>query len=206
MQYVKYSMPLHFFVQYNKEGRTPKDIFSETHKDLVKQGGDWLTSTSNSCSLVATLIATVAFTTSAAIPGGVKSDNSGRPALELRPAFNVFAISSVVALSFSVTSLIMFLAVLTSRHQERDFRRSLPVKLIMGLTALFLSIGAMLLSFCAGHSFVLRDEIRFIAFPVYGLTCVPVVLYFAAAQFRLYLDLLLTTFRKLPQRSYKSVL
>ncbi|KAK7843980.1 hypothetical protein CFP56_011694, partial [Quercus suber] len=54
--------------------------------------------------LVAALIATVAFATSTAIPGGIK-EGSGSPYLETYPAFDVFDVTSLVALYFSVTAL-----------------------------------------------------------------------------------------------------
>ncbi|KAI7983673.1 Ankyrin repeat-containing protein ITN1 [Camellia lanceoleosa] len=201
-EFVKYSMPLHFFVHYNKADETPKDIFTKSHKDLVKQGGEWLNTTSNSCSVVAALIATVAFATASTVPGG--NSTEGKPTLENQPAFNVFAITSLVALCFSVTALIMFLAILTSRHQERDFRSSLPGKLLVGLNSLFVSITAMLVSFCAGHFFVLKDELKFVAFPVYAVTCLPVT-FFAISQFPLYFDLIRAMFKNVPQRSYRLV-
>ncbi|CAL5427609.1 unnamed protein product [Camellia sinensis] len=201
-EFVKYSMALHFFVHYNKANETPKDIFTKSHKDLVKQGGEWLTTTSNSCSVVAALIATVAFATASSVPGGNSSE--GKPTLENQPAFNVFAIASLVALCFSVTALVMFLAILTSRNQERDFRISLPRKLLLGLTSLFVSITAMLVSFCAGHFFVLKDELKFVAIPVYAVTCLPVT-FFAIAQFPLYFDLIWAMFKNVPQRSYRLV-
>ncbi|KAF5930426.1 hypothetical protein HYC85_031299 [Camellia sinensis] len=201
-EFVKYSMALHFFVHYNKANETPKDIFTKSHKDLVKQGGEWLTTTSNSCSVVAALIATVAFATASSVPGGNSSE--GKPTLENQPAFNVFAIASLVALCFSVTALVMFLAILTSRNQERDFRISLPRKLLLGLTSLFVSITAMLVSFCAGHFFVLKDELKFVAIPVYAVTCLPVT-FFAIAQFPLYFDLMWAMFKNVPQRSYRLV-
>ncbi|KAJ6730816.1 CASKIN [Salix viminalis] len=104
-EFVKNSMPPNFFVRYNKEGKTPRDIFTETHKDLVKSGGEWLTNTSESCSVVAALIATVAFATSSTVPGGI-NEMTGSPILEDQPAFKVFAISSLIALCFSVTSVV----------------------------------------------------------------------------------------------------
>lgn len=202
-EFVKDSMPPNFFVRYNKEGKTPRDIFTETHKDLVKSGGEWLTNTSESCSVVAALIATVAFATSSTVPGGV-NEITGSPILEYQPAFKMFAISSLIALCFSVTSVVMFLAILTSRYQERDFGQDLPRKLLVGLTSLFISIASVLVSFCTGHFFVLRDELKYAAFPVYAVTCLPVT-FFAVAQFPLYFDLTWATFKKVPQRSYMVV-
>ncbi|PPD85671.1 hypothetical protein GOBAR_DD17394 [Gossypium barbadense] len=151
-EFVKHSMPVHFFARYNKENKTPKDIFTDTHKQLVDKGGEWLTNTSESCSVVAALIATVAFATSTTVPGGVKSE-SGKPTLENHPAFDVFAISSLIALCFSVT--------------------------------------------CG-------DKLKYAAFPVYAVTCLPVTL-FAIAQFPLYLDLAWALFKKVPQRSYEAI-
>ncbi|KAK2991140.1 hypothetical protein RJ640_029433 [Escallonia rubra] len=200
-KFVKESMPLHFFARYNKTGQTPHDIFTDTHKDLLKDGGEWLTHTAESCSVVAALIATVAFATSATVPGGVKQE-SGIPTLENQPAFNIFAISSLVALCFSVTSLVMFLAILTSRYEAKDFSKDLPNKLLTGLTSLFVSIAAMLVSFCAGHFFILKDKLKYAAFPVYAITCLPVT-FFAIAQFPLYFDLMWATIKKVPQRSLR---
>ncbi|KAK9945241.1 hypothetical protein M0R45_010766 [Rubus argutus] len=200
-EFVKNSMPLQFFVRYNKKNETAREIFSSTHTDLVKDGGQWLTNTSQSCSVVAALIATVAFATASSVPGGIK-EKSGKPTLENQPAFDIFAIASLVALCFSVTSMVMFLAILTSRNQEKDFGKDLPRKLLFGLTTLFMSISSMLVSFCAGHFFVLKDKLKYAAFPVYAITCLPVT-FFAIAQFPLYVDLVRANFKKVPQRCYK---
>ncbi|XP_042986682.1 uncharacterized protein LOC122315052 isoform X2 [Carya illinoinensis] len=199
-EYVRDSMSDNFFPRYNKKGETPSDLFIETHRDLVKDGSKWLTNTSQSCSVVAALIATVAFTTSTTVPGGFETN--GLPALKNKPGFNLFAVSSLIALCFSITALVMFLAILTSRYQERDFGRDLPRKLLLGLTSLFVSIAAMLISFCGGHFSVLKEELKFAAIPVYAATCLPVT-FFAMAQFLLYIDLLRATLMKVPQRSHK---
>ncbi|KAH0978357.1 hypothetical protein GBA52_028076 [Prunus armeniaca] len=201
-EYVKNSMPLHFFARHNRIGQTARDLFTESHKNIVKDGGQWLTNTSESCSVVAALIATVAFATATTVPGGIKED-SGKPTLENQPAFDVFAIASLVALCFSVTAMVMFLSILTSRYEEKDFGKGLPRKLLVGLTSLFVSIASMLVSFCAGHFFVLKDKLKYAVFPVYALTCLPVT-FFAMVQFPLYVDLIWATFKKVPRRSYKA--
>ncbi|CAL0334697.1 unnamed protein product [Lupinus luteus] len=200
--FVKESMPPHFFRRNNNKKKTPRDIFYETHKDLVKSGGEWLNKIAESCSMVSALIATVAFATSSTIPGGVE-EGTGHPILEKKPAFIVFSITSLFALCCSVTSVVVFLSILTSRYEARDFGKNLPRKLILGLTSLFMSIACMLVSFCAGHLFVIKDELVYTAFPVYGITLLPMTL-FVLAQFPLYFDLLWATFTKVPTSSYKT--
>ncbi|KAF4371179.1 hypothetical protein F8388_020906, partial [Cannabis sativa] len=190
--FVKNSMPENFCVGHNNNGETPEAIFTRDHKKLVETGSEWMRKTAESCSLVAALIATVAFATSTSLPGGT-SDQNGKPLMATEPAFHVFAVSSLIALCFSVTSLVMFLAILTSRFSEKDFDKVLPWKLLMGLTSLFLAIVSMLVSFCAGHFFVLQDALKVAAFPVYTVTFIPIS-FFAVAQFPLYIDLVRATF------------
>ncbi|OMO93025.1 hypothetical protein CCACVL1_06671 [Corchorus capsularis] len=190
------ALQMQWELKWYEEGQTPKQIFTATHKSLVKDGSEWLTKTSESCSL----IATVAFATAANIPGGV-NDNTGEPVLRNDPAFGVFAISSLIALCFSLTALVFFLAILTSRFEEKDFAKKLPRKLILGLTSLFTSIAAILVSFCAGHFFELRQDLRFAAFPIYTVTCLPIS-FFALAQLPLYLDLLWAICTRVPRRGY----
>ncbi|WVY95003.1 hypothetical protein V8G54_034091 [Vigna mungo] len=199
-QYVRALVPEHFTFRTNKDDKTGGEIFKQKHKDLVKESSEWLKETSNSCSVVAALIAGVSFATSSSVPGG--TDN-GKPELEGQPAFDAFAIASLIGLCFSVTALIMFLAILTSRKQAQDFRKSLPLKLLFGLSSLFVSIASMLVSFCAAHFFVLKDKYKNILFPVYIATCLPVTFY-AVVQFPLYADLLKAIFKKVPQPSITS--
>ncbi|KAK9180399.1 hypothetical protein WN943_029608 [Citrus x changshan-huyou] len=200
-KYVKESMPQNFFVRYNNNGQTPKELFTETHKKLVKEGSKWLIKTSEACSVVAALIATVAFAASATVPGGLNEDN-GKPILLEEIAFRIFAISSLVSLCFSVTALIVCLAILTSRYQEKDFAMALPRKLLIGLTSLHVSVVSVWISFCAGHYLVIRDMLRSMALPMYAATCLPMA-YFALIQLPLYVDLMLAIFKKVPQPSYK---
>ncbi|KAL5097226.1 hypothetical protein RYX36_001553 [Vicia faba] len=198
---VKDSMPPNFYERYNMDGKTAKQVFIDTHGQLAKEGSKWLTKTSESCSVVAALVASVAFTTSTAIPGGPNQE-SGIPLLLKKPAFKLYAVASLVALCSSVTALILFLSILTSRFQEKDFVVDLPRKLLLGLTTLFTSIASVLVSFCAGHFFLVESQLRFAVYPIYAATCLPVS-FFALVQLPLYFDLALAMFRKVPQRSYK---
>ncbi|XP_028769150.1 uncharacterized protein LOC114726653 isoform X2 [Neltuma alba] len=203
-RFVKETTPCDFIGRYNRKNETPDVIFAKTHRDLEKRAADWLNKTSESCSLVAALVATVAFATAATVPGGVVQE-TGHPTLEGESQFQLFAISSLIALGSSVTALVMFLSILTSRFQEQDFDKVLPTKLLIGLTSLFVSIASMLVSFCAGHFFVLKDTLHYLALPLYGVTCLPVTL-FVLAQFPLYIDLLSATFKHVPKSSGRPML
>ena len=96
MQFVKNNLLQHYCYQHNK--------WLKSHMDLVRGGGKWLKSSSNSCSVVTTLITTVVFLASTAVPGGI-NDSSGMPILVKHLAFTLFAISSLVALCFSIIAL-----------------------------------------------------------------------------------------------------
>lgn len=203
MQFVKNSMPPQYYERYNNNRKTPKEVFSDTHKELVKEAGMWLTSTSQSCLVVAGLIATFAFATSTTVPGGTK-EGGGRAALEKQLAFKVYAISWLATLCLSVISIMMFLAILTSRYQEKDFKSALPRKLFVGFTSLFVSMECMLITFFAANFFVFRDALLHATFPLCAIICLT-VLFYAFVQFPLYFDLVRAAYRTVPQRSYEKV-
>ncbi|XP_051124849.1 uncharacterized protein LOC127247155 [Andrographis paniculata] len=199
-KHVKRSVPPMSFT-LNSKRETPRNVFTRTHQSLVKDGNEWLIKTSESCSVVAALIAAVSFATAATVPGGL-DQTTGYPILWYQEAFHIFSIASLMALCLSVTALVFFLAIITSRCEERDFKKSLPTKLLMGLTSLFASIASVLLSFCAGHTLILSEKLKYAAWPIYAVASFPVT-FFAVAQLPLYFDLLWAACRKVPLRSYK---
>ncbi|KAK2441308.1 hypothetical protein QL285_012624 [Trifolium repens] len=203
-KYIKGIVPEYFEHRFNKDNKTPGEVFKEEHKELLQSSTEWLRDTAESCSVVAALIAGLSFATSASVPGG--NNSSGKPTLEGQPAFEGFAISSLIGLYFSGTALIMFLSILTSRKQIEDFTTNLPTKLLAGLTSLFISIVAMFISFCAGHFFVLTDKYgkHDILFYLYIVFSFPVIFY-AAVQLPLYNDLLKVIWKKVPPPSIKGV-
>ena len=150
--------------------------------------------------MVATLVAGVSFATTATAPGGIKEDSS-KPTYERHTRFLLYAVSSLIALVFSVTSTVTFLAILTARRKMRDFERRLPRKLLLALTCLFISIGAMLACFCGAHFFLLKDVLEDSAFTVYALACLLATI-FVVAQFPFYFLLLWSTFQTVPQHHF----
>ncbi|CAL5427697.1 unnamed protein product [Camellia sinensis] len=159
----------------------------------------WLMKTSDSCTIIAALIATVAFATMASVPGGTESN--GDPVLQAHRMFKVFSTSSLGALCFSLTAVVMFLAILTSRHKAKDFGKDLPTELLIGLTALFLSIASVSVSFCGGYFLVLKDVVRDAKTIEYVVAVIPVIA-FSVALFPLYFKLILATIKKVPERGF----
>ncbi|XP_034691001.1 ankyrin repeat-containing protein ITN1-like isoform X2 [Vitis riparia] len=203
-QYVQNSLPPYFVVQKNDRGDTPDEIFQMEHQRLEDASKQWLNSTSNSCSFIAALIATVAFASSASVPGGVKQD-TGEPVFENHLAFSIFAMASLVALCCSVISLLIFLAIFISKDQDKDFTTNLPRNFLFGLTSLFISMTAMLTCFCSGNFLMLKGQLKYAAILVYALTGL-LMAYFVLKHFPLFIDLLKATFRKVPERIYKEYL
>ncbi|XP_020962840.1 uncharacterized protein LOC107610163 isoform X2 [Arachis ipaensis] len=196
-EYIKTIVPTHCHFRSNKDSKTAAQIFNKSHEVLIQEASQWLKDTSESCSVVAALVAGVSFATASNVPGGY---DNGQAPLEGQPAFEVFAMASLVGLCFSVTGLIMFLSILTSRKVAKDFRRSLPLKLLAGLSSLFVSIITMFVSFCSGHFFLVNHKYKSILFPLYAATSIPVAFY-AFAQFPLYLDLLTAILTTIPTTS-----
>ncbi|XP_026416424.1 ankyrin repeat-containing protein ITN1-like [Papaver somniferum] len=181
----------------NKEGYTARSIFTKEHKELVKEGEQWMKDTSGSCMLVAALIATVAFAAAFTVPGGNISDShsskNGTPVFLGKTSFTVFAVADSFALFSSITSVLMFLDVYTSRYAEMDFLKSLPQKVIIGLTTLFISMAAILVAFCASIFIVIGDMSpqSLILIGLFG--CVPVTL-FAWLQLPLFYEMVQSTY------------
>ncbi|KAL4604558.1 hypothetical protein ACB092_10G201300 [Castanea dentata] len=190
------SVPRGFLHLSNNEGKTPGEIFMKEHEILVENGGKWLHDTSNACSIVAGLFVTVAFNMSTTVPGNV--DDEGNPHFERQLAFNIFAISSYVSFYSSLLSVIMFLAILTS---ESSFRSTLPMKLLLALTAFYLSIASTTICFSAAHFFILREKLKSAAFPSYSWA-VLLLIFFAIAGFPLYFHLTWAIFKKVPRHHH----
>ncbi|XP_026437576.1 uncharacterized protein LOC113335767 isoform X2 [Papaver somniferum] len=165
----------------NIDGDTAQSIFTEEHKDLVVKGEKWMKDTSGSCMVVATLIATVAFAAAFTIPGGNISDSNssknGTPVFLGTISFIVFVVADALALFSSITSVLMFLALYTSRYAEEEFLTSLPRKLVIGLGTLFISMATILVAFSAALSIALEDRCVWAPIPMALFSCVPVLLF-----------------------------
>lgn len=147
--------------------------------------------TATSCTVVGALIITIMFAAVFTIPGG-NNQATGYPLFLSRKIFILFVISDALSLFSASTSVLMFLGILTSRYIEDDFLESLPRKMIIGLSTLFFSIAAMMITFCAALLIILHGQ-TWIIIPVICLASIPVTL-FAQLQFPLLVKMSCSTY------------
>jgi hypothetical protein len=160
---------------------TAQELFNRDHETLLKEAKKWLKRTSESCSTVAVLIATVAFAAAYTVPGG--SDQvTGVPVLLHDPFFLAFTITDVFSLASSLTSVVMFLSILTSPFRFQDFRHSLPWKLRLGFIFLFFSVAVTMLAFAATIMLIVHLKKRWTTWLIYTAAFLPVTV-FAILQF-----------------------
>ncbi|XP_047960905.1 uncharacterized protein LOC125205809 [Salvia hispanica] len=136
-----------FRYKKNSENQTPRELFMSEHKDLRAEAEKFMKQTAKSCMLVTMLIATVVYTAAFTVPGGY--DGKGAPILESKKMFVVFPVAETVATLSSLTSMLMFLSILTSRYSDEDFMMKLPFWMVVGVATLFFSIVAMMVAFCS---------------------------------------------------------
>ncbi|KAM6550082.1 hypothetical protein CsatB_021758 [Cannabis sativa] len=176
----------------NNKNETASVIFSKAHANLLKEGESWMKKTAESCTIVAALIATVVFTVAFSVPGGNNSD-TGLPIHIKHNAYTFFSLSNGIAMFSSSTSILMFLSILTSRYAESDFLRSLPKRLIIGLTSLFVSMATMTIAFCMAVFIAYRQSSMWIPILITTLQIVPITL-FLYLLYPLQIDIFCSTF------------
>ncbi|KAL0012238.1 hypothetical protein SO802_007346 [Lithocarpus litseifolius] len=181
---VRNIIPSHYIMHRNNNGKTADELFQDTHADLLKLAQTWIKETSQSCSAVSVLVATVVFAAAYTVPGG--NDASGRPNFIDSPFFVLFTIMDVVSLACSLTSVVMFLSILSSPFEYKNFRTSLPRKLMIGFTLLFFSVTTTMLSFAATIFLLLHFQKKaWTKTLIYTAAFFPVSM-FALMQFPLY--------------------
>ena len=155
-------------------GLTPWELFKMEHKNLRANGEKWMKETVNFYIVVATLISAVVFAAVVTVPGGSNQD-TGTPILLKSIWFRVFFISNAIALLFSSASILIYLSILTSRFTEIDFLVALPLKWVLGVITLIISIGGMVVSFSATCFLVLKSEMTWLPIVIIALAGVLII-------------------------------
>ncbi|PWA80321.1 ankyrin repeat-containing domain, PGG domain protein [Artemisia annua] len=177
----------------NKDGQTPHELFTKEHQHLITKGEKWMKETASQCMVVAALIATIVFAAAFTVPGGY-NQNDGIPMFKRNPTFVAFVVADAISLILSSASILTFLSILTSRYAERDFERSLPMKLMFGLAALFLSIGTMMVTFGVSFFVLYHKQTKWIPILISVFAITPAILY-VLLQYHLLIDVYRSTFR-----------
>ncbi|TXG46860.1 hypothetical protein EZV62_026154 [Acer yangbiense] len=147
-------MPSYYTMLPNNNNKTAREVLEENQKGVLKDARKWVKETSQSCSTIAVLVSTLVFAAAFTLPGG--NSENGRPIFINSPLFLFFTISDIISLSFSLTAVVMFLAILTSPLDLDNFLDTLPRKLAIGFTLLFMSVATTMLAFASTIFLVLR--------------------------------------------------
>ncbi|GKV38849.1 hypothetical protein SLEP1_g46712 [Rubroshorea leprosula] len=178
----------------NFNSETPLEVFVREHQDLLKEAKEWVKKTAESSTVVSALIITITFAAAFTVPGG-NDQSAGFPIfLHKTPIpFMVFMVSDAISLFAASSSVIMFLGILTSRFGYKDFHKSLPIRLVMGLSSLFISIATMTMAFCAALVILLGGRL-WVVIPITLLAGIPVT-FFVLLQFPLLVEIYVSTSR-----------
>ncbi|XP_011002546.1 PREDICTED: ankyrin repeat-containing protein At5g02620-like isoform X4 [Populus euphratica] len=187
---VKEVTPSHFLNHQNNMKLTAEGYFITANSELRNLAKEWLKTTAEGCSVVAVLIATVAFAAAYTVPGG-PNQSTGVPVLVNKPFFVVFTVTDVLSLTFALTSVVTFLSILTSPFRFKDFKHTLPNKLLVGFTFLFLSVAMMMVAFGATIILMIYSKESWTKITLYAVSFIPVGI-FALSYFPFYPSLLKT--------------
>ncbi|KAL9689128.1 hypothetical protein QQ045_033560 [Rhodiola kirilowii] len=106
-------VPLTFRNLRNVAGLSPRDVFLQSHQQLMAEAERWMKDTANSCTISAALITTIVFAAAITVPGGNSGEN-GVPLFARNKAFIIFGVADALSLFTSSISILMFLSILTS--------------------------------------------------------------------------------------------
>ncbi|XP_062113709.1 uncharacterized protein LOC133824750 [Humulus lupulus] len=165
----------------NDENQTPNDIFTKDHEQMMSDAEKWMKKNCNTCLIVATIIVTVAFPAAFDIlDQGDKDKHNVSSVSQLPPPRDIISIilliSNAVAMSFSSIAIMLFLSIMISRFTKNEFLWTLPCTFITGLSLLFVSVTAMMVSFCFA-SFIPNESLRI---PIFSscIELLPIILFF----------------------------
>ncbi|XP_014519691.1 uncharacterized protein LOC106776734 [Vigna radiata var. radiata] len=144
----------------NGEGKTPEEIFIETHMKLMRHGEKWAKETAGTFAIVGVLVITVMFGAVFTVPGGLNQE-TGIPILLMEKRFSVFIVADVISLLASIITVLIYIDMQTSRYAPTDFLKRLPTKIMSGLGFLSMSLVSMMITFCAALGIVLTKKCKY---------------------------------------------
>ncbi|KAG2693666.1 hypothetical protein I3760_08G107300 [Carya illinoinensis] len=158
---VQRSMPEWYPFPCNKAGETPREVFTKSHKFLVKQGQEWLTSISvQACPIATGLLVAVAFSTSSSSNDRFNFKDPKLQGLERPSAVSYSLLIPAGAFFFSVLVVFCFLLIIGSAYSESSFCTGNKLMVfLLGLAAFYLSVVNTLESFTLGRFLLAINEL-----------------------------------------------
>lgn len=180
----------------NNNGEKPRELFTEHHKELVKEEEKWAKETATSYTGVGTLIVTIMFAAAFTVPGG-NNQETGKPMFLHEKMFTTFLVADVLSIITSATSILIFIGILTSRYAEADFLHSFPWKLMSGIFFLILSVCSMMFTFYAALDMMLKGNQTtrwLVGGPILALGSIPISV-LLVSQLRFLFDIFRSTWK-----------
>ncbi|KAG7946299.1 hypothetical protein I3843_14G032600 [Carya illinoinensis] len=178
----------------NKNGLTPRQLFTKNHGNMKEKGEKWMKGTALSSIVVATLVVTITFASVFTIPGGY-DQTKGFPILYKKIGFKIFIVLDAMYLFLSSTLVLKFLEVLTTRYTEEDFLEVLLKKMIVGFSTLMLSFLTMMMAFFVALVVMLADGLILMSISLTIYFSVPVI-YFIWTQFCILRNMIKSTYSR----------
>ncbi|KAK1393342.1 PGG domain-containing protein [Heracleum sosnowskyi] len=163
----------HYHKTLNKNLKTADQLFAAKKEPLRDSAQEWMKRTAENCSIIAVLIATVAFAAAYTVPGGT-DDKNGSPLLLKETFFVVFTIADVLSLASTLTAVVVFLSILTSSYRFHDFKETLPKSLMIGISCLVFSLTMMMLAFAATIILMIKNKQQWTKIALYAVAFLPV--------------------------------
>ncbi|XP_054812025.1 uncharacterized protein LOC129313134 isoform X2 [Prosopis cineraria] len=139
---VKKSVPPDLREQRNNDKKSAEGIFRASYGELMKGDLEWVNKTSQACSVVSSLVATMVFPNVAT----VSNNDSSKTILINKFGFKALPNPYLVTLSLSLMSTISFLGILASRFQSTSFWMHVPFMLHIGMFFMFASLVSLWIS------------------------------------------------------------
>ncbi|KAD7117407.1 hypothetical protein R6Q59_005992 [Mikania micrantha] len=159
----------------NSDQKIAYEVFTERNDPIRTQAKDWMCENAKNCSIVAVLIATVAFTSAYTVPGGPNEE--GYPVLGNKPMFLLFTLADAISLSTALTSVIIFLNIVTSPFRFKDFASSLFEKQVTAFVLLIISVAMMMVAFAATLVLTITNQETWSDMTLYGASFFPVIVF-----------------------------
>ncbi|XP_059596325.1 uncharacterized protein LOC104878396 isoform X2 [Vitis vinifera] len=172
-QDVKKACKMHLTKPLNNDHQTAEELFAASKENLHQNAKEWLMRTGENCTLLSVFIATVAFAAAYTVPGG-PDQNTGIPILKCKPFFVVFIIADVISLTFALTSVGIFLSILTSTFPLQHFETYLLKKLTLGIKFMVFSVSMMAVAFGATIVLIMTHNWESIFWYVVAFLPVPI--------------------------------